>query len=112
MWVARGRFKFPPFACHSSTASRHYRRNLPSRRVDPRSNRLEQHPTRVGGKEHGEVSPDGEQHFSVVVAKLARMHAEELTLTPANLKNINCRTLVMVGDDAEVHPRAPRLSTR
>lgn len=51
---------------------------------------------------YGEVSPDGAAHFSVVVEKLARMHAEEPTMTIDDLQSIRCRTLVMVGDDDEV----------
>jgi len=51
---------------------------------------------------YGEVSPDGAEHFPVVVAKLDRMHAEEPTLTADDLSKVTCRTLVMVGDDDEV----------
>jgi pimeloyl-ACP methyl ester carboxylesterase len=49
-----------------------------------------------------EISPDGLDHYPVVHQKLNRMHSEGPTLTSANLKNIHCRTLVMVGDDDEV----------
>ena len=51
---------------------------------------------------YAEVSPDGAEHFPVVAAKLARMHAEEPTLETADLEGVSCRTLVMVGDDDEV----------
>ena len=51
---------------------------------------------------YGEVSPDGQEHFAVVVAKLAQMHIEEPVLTVNDLGSIACRTLVMVGDDDEV----------
>jgi pimeloyl-ACP methyl ester carboxylesterase len=51
---------------------------------------------------YGEVSPDGPEHFPVVAAKMARMHAEEPTLTASDLKGVSSRTLVMVGDDDEV----------
>jgi pimeloyl-ACP methyl ester carboxylesterase len=51
---------------------------------------------------YGEVSPDGREHFRVVVEKLARMHVEEPALTTDDLGRIPCRTLVMVGDDDEV----------
>jgi pimeloyl-ACP methyl ester carboxylesterase len=37
-----------------------------------------------------------------VVAKLAKMHTEEPTLTAADLSRVRNRTLVMVGDDDEV----------
>ncbi|GAA4198407.1 alpha/beta hydrolase [Streptosporangium oxazolinicum] len=51
---------------------------------------------------YGEVSPDGPEHFPVVAAKLARMHAEEPVLADSELKRVTSRTLVMVGDDDEV----------
>jgi pimeloyl-ACP methyl ester carboxylesterase len=51
---------------------------------------------------YGEVSPDGVQHFPVVVAKAAQMHVDEPTLTVADLQQVTCRTLVLVGDDDEV----------
>ncbi len=51
---------------------------------------------------YGEVSPDGPEHYPVVVAKLAQMHAEGPTLTATDLNQIRDRTLVMVGDDDEV----------
>src|SRR5262249_23106173 len=48
---------------------------------------------------YAEVSPDGRDHFPVVVAKIARA-AEELTgLTPDELGEIACPTLVMAADD-------------
>jgi pimeloyl-ACP methyl ester carboxylesterase len=51
---------------------------------------------------YGEVSPDGREHFPVVAAKLARMHAEEPTLSAADLDRVKSRTFVIVGDDDEV----------
>jgi pimeloyl-ACP methyl ester carboxylesterase len=51
---------------------------------------------------YAELSPDGADHFAVVVDKLARMHVVEPTLTSDDLGNISCRTLVMIGDDDEV----------
>jgi pimeloyl-ACP methyl ester carboxylesterase len=51
---------------------------------------------------YGEVSPDGPDHYPVVAAKLDRMHRAEPTMTPADLKGIASRTLVMVADDDEV----------
>jgi pimeloyl-ACP methyl ester carboxylesterase len=51
---------------------------------------------------YGEVSPDGREHFPVVAAKLARMHAEEPTLGASDLSRVASRTLVMIGDDDEV----------
>ncbi len=51
---------------------------------------------------YGEVSPDGREHFSIVAAKLARMHLTEPRLTSDDVGRIVCRTLVMQGDDDEV----------
>lgn len=51
---------------------------------------------------YGEVSPDGLDHFPVVVEKLARMHLTGPSLTADDLAGIECRTLVMLGDDDEV----------
>jgi len=51
---------------------------------------------------YGELSPDGAEHYPVVVAKLARMHVEGPTLTTADVSQIGSRTLVMLGDDDEV----------
>jgi pimeloyl-ACP methyl ester carboxylesterase len=51
---------------------------------------------------YGEVSPDGVEHFPVVIEKLAGMNAEGPTLTAMDLSRVACRTLVMVGDDDEV----------
>ena len=51
------------------------------------------------GAAYGEVSPDGREHLQVVARKLARMWAEEPTLTPRDLARITTPTLVMAGDD-------------
>lgn len=51
---------------------------------------------------YAEVSPDGADHYQVVVDKLARMHSEEPTLEADDLRGVRSRTLVMVGDDDEV----------
>jgi pimeloyl-ACP methyl ester carboxylesterase len=51
---------------------------------------------------YGEVSPDGVEHYPVVLEKMARTHLIEPTLTQADLGAVTCRTLVMVGDDDEV----------
>jgi pimeloyl-ACP methyl ester carboxylesterase len=51
---------------------------------------------------YGEVSPDGLEHYPLVVAKLAQMHLREPTLAASDLKRVTSRTLVMVGDDDEV----------
>ena len=51
---------------------------------------------------YAEMSPDGADHFPVVVDKLARMHLIEPTLSSDDLGRIPCRTLVMFGDDDEM----------
>ncbi len=51
---------------------------------------------------YAEISPDGAEHYPVVVAKLNEMHAHEPTLTAADLQGIKRRTLLMFGDDDEV----------
>jgi pimeloyl-ACP methyl ester carboxylesterase len=48
---------------------------------------------------YGEVSPDGADHFPVILAKIARSAAEEPGLTSAELGNVSCRALVMAADD-------------
>ncbi|WP_328411100.1 alpha/beta fold hydrolase [Nocardia sp. NBC_00403] len=54
------------------------------------------------GPRYGEVSPDGEEHFPVVVDKLLRMMAEEPTLTEQQLTHIASPTLVITADDDAV----------
>jgi pimeloyl-ACP methyl ester carboxylesterase len=49
-----------------------------------------------------EVSPDGADHYPVVVGKLARMHSEEPTLSPDDVRQVKSRTLILLGDDDEV----------
>lgn len=51
---------------------------------------------------YAELSPDGPDHYPVVVAKLAAMHATQPSFTPADLRHLRCRTLVLVADDDEV----------
>jgi hypothetical protein len=51
---------------------------------------------------YSEVSPDGRAHYPVVAAKLARMHAQEPSLTPEDVHKVTTRTLVSVGDDDQV----------
>ena len=46
---------------------------------------------------YAELSPDGPDHYPVVVAKLAEMHAREPTLTQRDLGGVRSRTLVMLG---------------
>ncbi|HYZ81360.1 MAG TPA: alpha/beta hydrolase [Solirubrobacteraceae bacterium] len=51
---------------------------------------------------YAEVSPDGPDHYAVIVSKLAHMHLHEPTLSTEDLRQVEARTLVMVGDDDEV----------
>ena len=51
---------------------------------------------------YAEVSPDGREHFDVVMAKLAADHAHQPALTEDDLRAVTTRTLVMTGDDDEV----------
>jgi pimeloyl-ACP methyl ester carboxylesterase len=51
---------------------------------------------------YAEVSPDGAEHYPVIVEKVAQMHTREPTLTAEDLDAITNRALVMVGDDDEV----------
>ena len=51
---------------------------------------------------YGELSPDGIDHYPAMVAKLAEMHQNEPMLSAPELRALQSRTLVMVGDDDEV----------
>ncbi|MBO0847045.1 MAG: alpha/beta hydrolase [Nocardioides sp.] len=51
---------------------------------------------------YGDLSPDGPEHYDVVVEKLAAMHAVEPSFGPEDLARVQPRTLVMIGDDDEV----------
>jgi pimeloyl-ACP methyl ester carboxylesterase len=51
---------------------------------------------------YAEVSPDGADHFPVLVAKIVRGLAEEHGLAPTELGVITCPTLVMAADDDNV----------
>ena len=63
---------------------------------------LEGEPPEFLRKSYAEISPDGAGHYDTMVAKLAVMHAREPELTLADLREITCRTLIMVADDDEV----------
>ena len=52
--------------------------------------------------QYAAVSPDGAEHLPIVGAKVARMFAEEPTLTVADLAGVRARTLVMCADDDAV----------
>lgn len=51
---------------------------------------------------YAEISPDGPDHYPVVVKKLERMHSDGPTVSLADLGGVRSRTLVMIGDDDEV----------
>jgi pimeloyl-ACP methyl ester carboxylesterase len=51
------------------------------------------------GPAYGEVSPDGEDHFKVVAAKIGEMIAVEPNLQASQLAEVTQRTLVMFSDD-------------
>jgi pimeloyl-ACP methyl ester carboxylesterase len=51
------------------------------------------------GATYGEVSPDGEAHFPVVVRKDLELSAREPNLTAEQVGSITARTLVMAADD-------------
>jgi pimeloyl-ACP methyl ester carboxylesterase len=48
---------------------------------------------------YAEVSPDGPDHFPVVIAKIARSAAQEPGLEPGELNTISCPALVVAADD-------------
>jgi pimeloyl-ACP methyl ester carboxylesterase len=51
------------------------------------------------GPAYGEVSPDGEDHFPVVVDKIGEMFRNEPHVDVSELARITARTLVMYADD-------------
>jgi pimeloyl-ACP methyl ester carboxylesterase len=63
---------------------------------------LDDEPPEFFRQAYGELSPDGIGHYDVVVAKLTAMHAIEPALSPADLRKIEVRTLIMIGDDDQV----------
>lgn len=56
---------------------------------------------------YGEVSPDGREHWPVIVDKLARLHDAEPALTTTDLAGLRMPVLIIVGDDDE--PRLEHL---
>jgi pimeloyl-ACP methyl ester carboxylesterase len=51
------------------------------------------------GRSYGEVSPDGEEHFRVVVEKTAELESREPALAEEKLREVKPRTLLVFGDD-------------
>jgi pimeloyl-ACP methyl ester carboxylesterase len=48
---------------------------------------------------YSEVSPDGPEHFPIIVSKIARAAEEGTGLTEADLRRVACPALVIVADD-------------
>jgi pimeloyl-ACP methyl ester carboxylesterase len=48
---------------------------------------------------HGEVSPDGKEHFNVLVEKTMELESREPALPQAELADVKAPTLLMFGDD-------------
>jgi pimeloyl-ACP methyl ester carboxylesterase len=55
------------------------------------------------GTTYGAVSPDGEDHFPVIVSKEIEMDLRAPTLTASDLTGVAARTLVMASDDDIIH---------
>jgi pimeloyl-ACP methyl ester carboxylesterase len=51
------------------------------------------------GASYAEVSPDGEEHYPVVVKKVIEMDSREPAMTVSDLPGVTARTLVMASDD-------------
>lgn len=51
---------------------------------------------------YAEVSPDGAEHWPIVIKKAERLHKNEPTITVEQLRGILMPTLILVGDDDEV----------
>jgi pimeloyl-ACP methyl ester carboxylesterase len=51
------------------------------------------------GASYGEVSPDGEEHFRIMVEKTAELESKEPALPEERLREVQPRTLLMFGDD-------------
>ncbi|OOB91788.1 alpha/beta fold hydrolase [Rathayibacter sp. VKM Ac-2630] len=54
------------------------------------------------GDAYAELSPDGREHWPIVVAKAARLHETEPRLTADDLARLDLPVLVVAGDDDEV----------
>ena len=72
----------------------HYDGNVPGTLSEFDDQTLQRMSTR-----HGQVSPDGEEHFPVIARKVLDMAATQPTLAAEDLRAVAARTLVMSGDD-------------
>lgn len=60
--------------------------------------------------EYVERSPDGDEHFPIVLAKAFTLMSTEPTMTPDDLRDITTPTLVLAGDDDLIeHPHTVSL---
>ncbi len=48
---------------------------------------------------HGEVSPEGKDHFQILMEKTIALDSKEPALPQARLRDVRARTLLMFGDD-------------
>jgi pimeloyl-ACP methyl ester carboxylesterase len=55
------------------------------------------------GPSYGEVSPEGEEHFPVIVDQTAELERKQPALAQAALRDIKAPTLLMFGDDDRAH---------
>ncbi|GAB2598912.1 alpha/beta fold hydrolase [Pseudactinotalea suaedae] len=63
---------------------------------------LDEGPPAAMARSHGEVSPDGAEHYPILARKLAELHRREPAMTTTELAAVDVRTLLMVADDDEV----------
>ena len=75
----------------------HYDGNLPGTLTE-----FDEQTLRRMSIRHGEVSPDGEEHFPVLARKVLDMAATQPTLTSEDLRAVAARTLVIAADDDTV----------
>ncbi|TFB67190.1 alpha/beta fold hydrolase [Cryobacterium sp. Hz7] len=62
----------------------------------------EEDPPKFMGDSYAELSPDGADHWAVVVRKAVELHQLEPDLSLARLSNVKAPVLIIVGDDDEV----------
>lgn len=63
---------------------------------------LEGEPPTFMADAYAEVSPDGPEHWPIVIDKAEKLHRREPTLTIEQLRSLLVPTLLLVGDDDEV----------
>lgn len=60
---------------------------------------LDGEPPQFMADAYAEVSPDGPEHWPVVVRKAAELHRSEPDISPSQLKVLTVPVLVVAGDD-------------